>query len=163
MDADHNNMAGGRPRGDPKMKIRTSDEVGICENVEFKPRTLPERETAEADTEKLVVLPGFEVTQAKKKPLRSITTWVQCFARFKAAMAQKFPDCTAGFTSHILVVFKAYEEVEEPAWRLYDEAYREKMASTVVRWWQGVDVQVYQETCGGLPRWRTERQIEQRE
>ena len=67
-------------------------------------------------------------------------------------MAKKFPECTAGFISHMLTVFRAYREVEDPAWRLYNEAFRDKMASTGVRIWLGMDVKVYQEICGGRPR-----------
>jgi len=50
----------------------------------------------------------------------------------------------------MLVVVKAYLEVEEPGWQLYDEAFWEKMAATGTRQWKGVDVQIYQETCGSL-------------
>lgn len=55
---------------------------------EFRPRTTIDRATLEADTEKLVVLPGFEVSQTRKKPVTNIVTWAQCFARYTAAMAQ---------------------------------------------------------------------------
>ena len=57
-------------------------------------------------------------------------------------MSKKFP-CASGFISHLLIVLKAYSEVEEPAWRLDDVAYK-KMAA--------MDVQLYQEVCGGRPR-----------
>ena len=109
------------------------------------------------------MLPGFEVAQTKKRPITCISTWVQCFARYTAAMAQAFPASMAGFMSHMLVVLKAFKEVEEPGWRLYNEAFREKMAATGSRRWKGMDVQVYQETCGSLPRqcmisWRETQQ-----
>ena len=51
-------------------------------------------------------------------------------------------------------VLRAYVEVEEPGWRLYDEAFRDKMASTGVRSWSGMDVKVYQEVCGGRSKRR---------
>ena len=51
----------------------------------------------------------------------------------------------------MLTVLKACGEVEDPAWRLYDEMYGEKMASTGVKQWPGIDVQVYQEVCVGCP------------
>ena len=89
---------------------------------EFRPRSVMDKVEVEGDTEKLVVLPGFEVTQARKKPINNIITWVQCFARYTAAMASKFPDCTPGFMSHMLTVLKAYVEVEDPAWRLYERS-----------------------------------------
>ena len=45
-------------------------------------------------------------------------------------MSKQYPECTPGFLSHLLIVLKAFNEVEHPAWREYDEAYCEKMAST---------------------------------
>lgn len=120
--------------------------------ADFLPRSALDRSTSELETEKLVVLPGFEVSQTRKKPVANIVMWVQCFAKYTAAMAKHFPDCTPGFMSHMLTVMKAFSEVEEPAWRLYDEAYREKMASTGNRAWLGMDVALYQELCGSRPR-----------
>ena len=122
--------------------------------AEFRPRTVWDKINPEANTEKLVILPRFEVAQTRKRPVTSIITWVQCFSRYTAAMAKQFPECTPGFMSHLLTVLKAYGEVEEPAWRLYDEAFREKMASTGTKTWSGMDVSLYQELCGGQPRKR---------
>ena len=144
---------------------RTHDKLMRWEFVdlgEFRPRTSLDRGAQDTETEKLVVLPGFEVAQAKKRPITNIITWVQCFSKYTAAVAQKYPECTPGFMSHMLVVLKAFGEVEEPGWCLYDEAFREKMASMGLKQWPGVDVQVYQETCGGFPRKRTERPTEPR-
>lgn len=122
--------------------------------ADFLPRTSADRLTAESETEKLVVLPGFEVSQTRRKPVANIILWVQCFARYTAAMAKHFPECTPGFMSHMLTVMKAFREVEDPAWRLYDEAYREKMASTGTRAWPDMDVALYQELCESRPRRR---------
>ena len=52
---------------------------------------------------------------------------------------------------HLLTVLKAYMKVEDLAWRLCDEACREKMALTGVKLWPGMGVLVYQEVCGGRP------------
>jgi hypothetical protein len=92
-------------------------------------------------------LPGFEVSQTKHKPIADIATWAYCFARYTAAMATKYPTCTVGFMAHQVTVLKVYMEAEDPAWRLYDEAYREKMAATGCREWKGMDVQLYQSVC----------------
>ena len=120
--------------------------------ADFLIRSSLDWSSSELETEKLVVLPGFEVSQTRKKPVSNIVMWVQCFARYAAAMAKHFPNCTPGFMSHMLTVMKAFREVEEPAWRLYDETYREKMASTGNRAWTGMDVALYQELCGSRPR-----------
>ena len=136
---------------------RTYDKAIRWECVdlaEFRPKSAVERWALEADTHKVVVLPGFEVAQAKQKPVTDIVTWMQCFGRYMAAMTGKFPECSSGFISHMLTVLRAYVEVEEPGWRLYDEAFRDKMASTGVRSWTGMDVKVYQEVCGGRSKRR---------
>jgi len=136
----------------PKRTYEKAIRWEFVDLAEFRPKTLMEKFAMESDTQKLVVLPGFEVAQAKQRPVTDIITWTQCFARYTVTMAKKFPECTAGFISHMLTVFRAYREVENPAWRLYDEAFRDKMASTGVRIWLGMDVKVYQEICGGRPR-----------
>ena len=64
-------------------------------------------------------------------------------------------DCTVGFMSHLLTVVKAFNEVEHPAWREYDEAYREKMASIGKKLWSGMDVTLYQELCGSRQKQRS--------
>ena len=119
---------------------------------DFKPGTGAEKDVTGIECEKLVVLPGVEVAQSSRKPILSIFTWVQCYCKYVVAVSQKFPEAVAGMVGHLLVVVKAYLEVEKPGWRLYDEAFWEKMAATGVRLWKGVDVQVFQGTCGGLVR-----------
>ena len=106
-----------------------------------------ERVPTEADTQKWVVLSGFEVAQVV-----NIVTWMHYYARYTAVMAAAHPTSTPGFMAHMLTVLKAYTEVEDPARRVYDEAFREKMAATGCKTWGGMDVQLYQEVCAGKLR-----------
>ena len=46
---------------------------------ELRLRTAVEKTMLEPDTQKVVVLPGFEVAQAKQKPIT--ITWVHCYSR----------------------------------------------------------------------------------
>ncbi len=103
----------------------------------------------EGDSQKVVMLPGFEVSQARQKPITDVLVWLQCFGRYVAAMAQEHPSSTPGLLSHMLVVVRAAMEVEGLAWRAYDEVFREKMAAMGVKEWEGMDIQLYQEVCGG--------------
>ena len=130
---------------------------------DFRPRSASDQSFVDADTEKLVVLPGFEVSQPHKKPVNNVITWVQCFGRYTVAMAQHHPDCTVGFMSHMLTVLKAFNEAEHPAWRDYYEAFREKMASTGKKSWSGMDVTLYQEVCGSRPKQRSTPPTDRRE
>ena len=128
---------------------------------DFRLRSSPQT-FQEGETQTLVALPGFELAQPRKKPIDNIITWVQCFSRYTAAMAQKFPECTPGFMSHMLTVLKAYNEAEFPGWREYDYAFRDKMASTGVRDWTKLDVHLYQEHCSSRPKQKSTQQPPQK-
>ena len=78
-------------------------------------------------------------------------------------MAQHHPDCTMGFMSHMLTVLKAFNDAEHPAWREYNEPFREKMASTGKKSWSGMDITLYQELCGSRPKQRTPQPVDRRE
>ena len=82
---------------------------------DFHPRSSLDQTTSKTDMEKLVVLPGFEVSQPRKKPVNDCITWVQCFCRYTAAMSKHNPDCTVSFMSHLLIVLKAFSEAEHLA------------------------------------------------
>jgi len=116
---------------------------------ELHPKSVLERLPLDTEIQKLVVLPGFELAQAKQKPVSDIITWMRCLAKYTAGMSKEYPQCTPGFMAHMLAVLKAYVEVEDPAWRLYNEVYQEKMVATECRHWTGMDVQLYQEVCAG--------------
>ena len=98
---------------------------------DFRPRSAGDCSISESDTEKLIVLPCFEVSQPRKRPVDDLFTWIQCFARYTAAMAKEYPECTPGFMSHLLTEMKAYCEARQPAWQEYDVAFREKMACPI--------------------------------
>ena len=120
---------------------------------EFRPRSTQEKITPGNDTEKLVVFSGtLEVSQPRKRPITDIITWVQCYARYTAGMAEKYPEAVPGFMSHLIVVLKAYSEVEGLWWRDYDVAFRDKMAAQGVKKWTGMDVSLYQDLVGSKPR-----------
>ena len=129
----------------------------LMDMQDFHPRSSPQM-LQEGETQTLVALPGFELAQPRKKPI-DIITWVQCFSRYTAAMAQHYPECTPGFMSHMLTVIKAYNKAEFPGWREYDHAFRDKMASTEVRDWTKMDVHLYQEHCSSHPKQKNIQQL----
>lgn len=69
--------------------------------ADFLPSKPLDRVGANLETQKLVVLPGFEVTQARKKQVTTIMAWLQAFGRYTAVMAKEFQQSTSGFMSHI--------------------------------------------------------------
>lgn len=124
----------------------------FIEMGELQVKRYSEKVSMDSETERLIILPGFEVAKARNRPVVDIMQWIQCYSRYVAGMAEKFPDAVPGLMSHLMIVVKAFVEVEEPAWRQYDEFFREKMAATGVRMWKGMDIGLYQEVCGGKAR-----------
>ena len=52
----------------------------VMDMTEFRPKSASEQFTADPETEKLVVLPSFEIAQPKKKPVNNIIMWIQHFS-----------------------------------------------------------------------------------
>ena len=106
--------------------------------AELQPFGVLEKLSAEPDPHRFVILPGLEVTQACKKPIRDVLTWVQCFNIYIAVMAKKYPDMVPEMLAYLLIVLRAQREYEEPAWHVYDEAFWDKAAGTGNRKWSQI-------------------------
>ena len=108
-----------------------------------------EKLSAEPDPHRFVILPGLEVAQAGKKPIRDVLTWVQCFNIYIAVVAKKHPDMVPEMLAYMLIVLRAQREYEDPAWRLYDEAFLDKAAATGNRKWSQIDTHIYNQIFTG--------------
>ena len=103
----------------------------------------------EPDPQQVVILQGIEVARAKRKPVKDIYTWIQCFAIYMAAMAKHDPGSIPEMLAYMLTIMKTQKEFKEPAWRLYDEAYREKSAATGNRRWSQINPLLYNQLFTG--------------
>ena len=74
-----------------------------------------EKLSAEPDLHCFVILPGLEVAQARKKPIRDMLTWVQCFNMYIAVVAKKHPNMVPEILAYMLIVLRAQREYEELA------------------------------------------------
>ena len=61
---------------------------------------------ADMDPQKVIVLPGLEVSKAKKKAVQDIWVWSQCFALYVAILARKFPDRVQDLMAYQLLIFQ---------------------------------------------------------
>jgi len=110
--------------------------------------------TQESDQQKLLVMPahGFQVSKARKKPIKEINTWVQCFVVYMVAVAKKHPSALSEMVAYMLTIMKAAQEFEDPAWILYDAAYRDKAAATNTKTWSQIDTGLYNQIFTGRAR-----------
>ena len=65
-----------------------------------------------------------------------------------AVLATEFPDAVPD----LLAIMRVQVEYEEPAWRLYDEAFRDKAASTGNCKWALLDTHLYNQIFTGRAR-----------
>ena len=103
------------------------------------------------DPQKLIVLPGLEVSKAKKA-VQDIRVWSQCFALYVAVPARKFPDTVPDLMAYQLLIIQTHWDYEDPAWQMYDEAFRDKAAATRNRKWSSLDPHLFNKICAGRAR-----------
>ena len=116
---------------------------------ELRPVGTLERLNPDPDPLKYVIMSGMEVARAKKKPITDIFRWIECFTIYVAVLASKYPSVVPELLAYMLVIIKAQREYEEPAWRLYDEAFRDKAAAMGNKKWAQVDPHIYDQVFTG--------------
>ena len=85
----------------------------------------------------------------RRKPIRDIITWVQCFAVFMAAVHKQDQGAVKELLAYMFTIIR---EFKDPAWRNYDEAFREKAAATGNRKWSEIDTLIYNRIFTGHAR-----------
>ena len=136
----------------PSIPRKTYDKIlrwEFVDMVELQPVGVLDKLSLEPDPHHFVILPGLEVAQARKKPIQDLLTWIQCFNIYIAVVAKKHPDMVPEMLAHMLIVMQAQREYEEPAWHLYDEAFRDKAVATGNRKWSQIDTYIYNQIFTG--------------
>lgn len=106
----------------------------------------------DATTQKLIILPGMEVSKARRKQVDTLTVWLQCFGILVAVLAQKFPEVVPDMMMYIILIIQTHRDYEDPAWQRYDEAFTDKAAVTGNRKWGGLGPRSIQPICSSRAR-----------
>ena len=69
-----------------------------------------------------------------------------------AAVQQHDPGAVNELLAYMFTIIRAAQEFEDPAWRSYDEAFREKAAATGNRKWSEIDSLIYNRVFTGHAR-----------
>ena len=135
----------GLPSIPPKLYRRMLNWSYI-DMAELQPLGSIECQNPEPDPARYVILPGLELAKAKKKVVLDIHTWIRCFAIYLTVMATKQPTVLPELVAYMLFIIRIQREYEEPVWRFYDEAFRDKAAATGNKKWSMSD----QDLCNRL-------------
>ena len=103
----------------------------------------------EQETQNYILGPGFKVAKAKNRQIEDISTWLQCFGVYVAVLAKRHPEIIGDMMAYMITIMRAQIEFEDPAWRTYDEAYRDKAATTGNRKWSEIDPHLYNKIFTG--------------
>ena len=103
----------------------------------------------EQETQNYIIGPGFKVAKSKHRQIEDISTWLQCFAVYTAVLAKRHPDIIDDMMAYMITIMQAQIEFEDPAWTTYDEAYRDKAATTGNRKWSEIDPHLYNKIFTG--------------
>ena len=69
-----------------------------------------------------------------------------------AAVQQHHPGAINELLAYMFTIIRAAQEFEDPAWRSYSEAFREKVAATGNRKWSEIDLLIYNRVFTGHAR-----------
>ncbi len=136
----------------PKKLHERMTKWEFVELAEIRPAGSLDAVNPEPDPQQYIITRDLEISRARRKPIKDISTWVQCFAIYVAAMAKQHAELVPEMLAYMLAVMRAQKEFEEPAWRLYDIAFREKAASTGNRRWSQLDPVLYNQIFTGRAR-----------
>ena len=91
----------------------------------------------------------MEVTKTKRKAVDTLTMWLQCFGLFVAVLAKKYPETVPDMMVYMILIIHTHRDYEDPVWRKYDKAFRDKAAVTSNRNWATLDPDLYSRICSG--------------
>ena len=141
--------------GLPAIPKKVHDKIANWEFIDLadlKPAGTLDSLNPEPDPQNFIILPGLEIARARRKPIKDIITWVQCFTIFMAAIQKQEPEAIKELLAYMFTIIRAAQEFEDPAWRSYDEAFREKAAATGNRKWSEIDSLIYNRVFTGHAR-----------
>ena len=67
------------------------------------------------DAQKLLVTPNLEISRSRKKTIKDILTWTQCFTVYMAVLAKAEPDCITELAAYMLTIITAAQDYEHPS------------------------------------------------
>lgn len=124
--------------GLPPIPKKLHDRILRWEYIDFydlRPVDPLEDANPEPDPVQYVMFPDLEIARTNRKKIKDLPTWTACFALYVAILSSKFPSCVPSMMAYQLCILKAHREYADPAWRVYDEAFREVAAATGLRDW----------------------------
>ena len=141
--------------GLPAIPKKVHEKIVNWEYVklaELRPAGTLDTLNRETEAQKYIIMPGLEITRANHKPIKDISTWVQCFAVYLAALCQQHPSAIQEMLAYMLIIIRAAQEFEDQVWRSYDKTFREKAAATGNKKWSEIDTHIYNQLFTGHAR-----------
>ncbi len=78
--------------------------------MEIRPAGSLDAVNPEPDPQQYIIIRDLEIFRARRKPVKDIGTWVQCFAVYMAAMAKQHAEVVEEMLAYMLAIVRAQKE-----------------------------------------------------
>ena len=131
----------GLPAFPRKLVERThnNEYVDFAELPPAKGRSWPPAPVGEGQ---ILVLQAGDVTPSRRA-IPELATWIQCNGIYVAVLTSRQPHRSTELMAYQSIVAKASARYKWPSWVIYDQSFRQKMASTPGQSWARVDPTIY--------------------
>ena len=127
-------------RGEPSARQTLPTLVQPGPGLAAIPRK--SKPTAQAAEGQIILVQAADLAPTWKL-VSDLTTWLQCFALYAAAVNQNQPERMAEMMAYQTIIAKASQRYRWPSWAIYDNTFRQEMAGTTGQSWARVDPSIY--------------------
>ena len=93
-----------------------------------------------------ILVVQLEDLEGSKRLIPDFQTWTQCFVIFAAALLKRYPEKAAALMAYMYEMAKNARKFKWPSWVIYDQNFRQKMATKPGLDWASIDSTVYAES-----------------
>lgn len=120
-------------------RIKAGEYVDFMELPPARGKTKPVGQSSEGQ---IVVLQATDLMPTRKL-VPDLSTWLQCFALYTAAVTQDNPERMAELMAYQTAIAKASQRYKWPSWVIYDSSFRQELAGVEGQSWARVDPSIY--------------------
>ena len=120
-------------------RIHNNEYVDFAELPPAKGRS---RTPAPVGEGQILVLQAGDVTPSRRA-IPELATWIQCYGIYVAVLTSRQPHRSTELMAYQSIVAKASARYKWPSWVIYDQSFRQEMASTPGQSWARVDPTIY--------------------
>ena len=140
--------------GLPALSHRIVEKIKAGEYVDFSelPPAKGKGRTSSNDWDARVLLLQVQQTDNPRRLIPDFPTWAQCFALFTAVKASFQPAITSELMAYMSEMGKYAKRFQWPSWVIYDQNFRQEMASRPGLMWTRAEPTIFAQCFLGMAK-----------